>query len=65
MARLFAAAVSAVIPPAYGPAYELAVNRLTLAAADQAQLGRETAGAVALGTILVGAVLVLATRGNG
>jgi hypothetical protein len=59
--QIIAEAVSAVIPPVYGPAYELAVKGLTLAAEDQAKAARETAGAIALGSILVGgAVAILA-----
>ncbi len=59
--QTIAEAVSAVIPPVYGPAYELAVTGLTLAAEDQAKAGRETAGAIALGSLLVGgAVAVIA-----
>lgn len=49
-----------MIPPAYGPAYELAVKGLTLAAEDQASEGRKTAGAIALGAVLVGSALALA-----
>jgi hypothetical protein len=58
--NLIAEAVSMVIPPAYGPAYELAVKGLTLAAQDQAAEGRKTAGAVALGTVLVCGALAVA-----
>jgi hypothetical protein len=58
--QIIAEAVSAVIPPVYGPAYELAVKGLTLAAEDQAKAGRETAGAIALGSILVGGAIALA-----
>lgn len=56
---IIAEAVSVVIPPVYGPAYELALSGLTLAAEDQAKAGRETAGAIALGTILVGGAVAL------
>jgi hypothetical protein len=62
--QVIAEAVSMVIPPAYGPAYELAVQGLTLAAEDQAQEGREAAGAVALVTLLVVAAIVLVARNN-
>jgi hypothetical protein len=58
--KLIAEAVSMVIPPAYTPAYELAVKGLTLAARDQAAEGRKTAGAVALGAVLAGGALALA-----
>ncbi|MGO9763325.1 MAG: hypothetical protein ACLP1Q_18895 [Solirubrobacteraceae bacterium] len=58
--QIIAEAVGAVIPPLYGPAYELAVSGLTLAAEDQAKAGRETAGAIALGSILVGGAIALA-----
>jgi hypothetical protein len=58
--KLIAEAVSMVIPPAYGPAYELAVKGLTLAAQDQAAEGRRTAGVVALGAVLAGGALALA-----
>jgi len=52
--KLIAEAVSMVIPPAYAPAYGLAVKGLTLAAQDQAAEGRKTAGAIALGSLLIG-----------
>lgn len=58
--KLIAEAVSMVIPPAYTPAYELAVKGLTLAARDQAAESRKTAGAVALGAVLAGGALALA-----
>jgi len=58
--KLIAEAVSMVIPPAYGPAYELAVKGLTLATQDQAAEGRKTAGVVALGAVLAGGALALA-----
>jgi hypothetical protein len=53
--------VSTVIPPVYGPAYQLAVKGLTLAAEDQAQEGRKTAGKIALGVIFVGGAVALAS----
>jgi len=62
--QVIAEAVSMVIPPAYGAAYELAVKGLTLAAEDQTQEGRQAAGAVALVTLLVAAAIVLVARNN-
>lgn len=62
--QIIAEAVSTVIPPTYGPAYDLAVKGLMLAAEDQAKGGRETAGAIALGSILVGGAIALAARGD-
>jgi len=59
--KLIAEAVSMVIPPAYEPAYELAVKGLMLAAQDQAAEGRKTAGTIALGAVLIGGALALAT----
>ncbi len=60
--QLIAEAVGMVISPAYGIAYDLAVNGLTLAAEDQAKAGRETAGMIALGSILVGFIAIGAGR---
>ena len=60
---LIAEAVSLVIPSAYGPAYELAVKGLTLAAQDQAAEGRKTAGVIALGAVLAGGALALIGEG--
>lgn len=62
--QIIADAVSAVIPPIYGPAYQLAVKGLTLAAEDQARAGKETAGKIALGAIFVGSVAALSSRSN-
>ena len=62
--QIIAEAVSSAIPPVYGPAYELAVNGLTLAAEDQAKAGRETAGAIALGSILVGGAVAIVAGGD-
>ena len=62
--QIIAESVSAVIPPVYGPAYELAVNGLTLAAEDQAKAGRETAGAIALGTLIVAGAVAIAARSD-
>lgn len=62
--KLIAEAVSMVIPPAYAPAYELAVKGLTLAAQDQAAEGRRTAGAIALGSIVVSGAIALAAGGE-
>jgi hypothetical protein len=59
--QIIADAVSTVIPPVYGPAYQLAVKGLTLAAEDQAQEGRKTAGKIALGVIFVGGAVALAS----
>jgi predicted RNA methylase len=52
--KLIAEAVSMVIPPVYAPAYQLAVKGLTMAAQEQAAEGRKTAGAIALGSLLIG-----------
>lgn len=49
-------AVGMVIPEAYGPAFNLAVDGLTLAAELQAKEGRQTAEGIALA---VGACVVL------
>jgi hypothetical protein len=62
--QVIAEAVSAVIPPVYGPAYQLAMKGLTLAAEDQANEGRNTAGALALGAIVVGGAVALASGGD-
>ncbi len=62
--QIIADAVSAVIPPAYGPAYQLAVKGLTLAAEDQATEGKKTAGKIALGAIFIGGVAALASGGD-
>jgi len=58
--KLIAEAVGMVIPPAYASAYDLAVEGLTRAAKDQTAEGRKTAGAIALGAILVGCLLAAA-----
>jgi hypothetical protein len=62
--QIIADAVSTVISPAYGPAYQLAVKGLTLAAEDQATEGKKTAGKIALGAIFVGGVAALASGGD-
>jgi len=51
-------AVSMVIPEAYGPAFNLAIDGLTLAAELQAKEGRQTAERIGV-TIGVGLVLAL------
>jgi hypothetical protein len=62
--KLIEEAVSMMIPPAYGPAYELAVKGLTLAAEDQAKAGRETAGIVALGSLVIAGAIAIAAGGD-
>ncbi len=58
-------AVGMVIPPFYGPEYDLAVNGLKLAARLQQQEGQQMAGKVALsfvGASLIAAGVVAASR---
>jgi hypothetical protein len=62
--QLIAEAVSTVIPPAYGLAYKLAVNGLMLAAQDQSNEGKKTAGAIGLGAIVLGGAVALSARGD-
>ena len=59
-------AVSIVIPEAYGPAFNLAVDGLTLAAELQAKEGRQKAEGVALAVgVCVVLVLVIGAAGGG
>jgi len=62
--QIIAEAVSTVIPPAYGPAYQLALKGLMLAARDQSNEGRKTAGAIAVGAIVVGGAVALVAQGD-
>jgi hypothetical protein len=62
--EIIAQAVSAVIPPVYGPAYQLAVKGLILAAKDQSNEGKKTAGAIAIGAIVVGSAVALGAGGD-
>jgi hypothetical protein len=62
--QIIADAVGTVIPPAYGPAYQLAVKGLTLAAEDEAKEGRKTAGKIALSAIVVGGLAAIASGGD-
>jgi hypothetical protein len=62
--QIIAEAVSTVIPPGYGPAYQLAVNGLVLAAKDQSNEGKKTAGAIAIGAIVVGGAVALGAGGD-
>jgi hypothetical protein len=61
--ELIAEAVSAVIPPEYSAAFNVAVEGLKLAASLQAKEGRQTAGKVAVFAICVAIVLGLASKG--
>jgi hypothetical protein len=54
-------AVAVVIPPMFRPQYALVVNGL-MRAAELQQRGDRRAGAVAVSVLLLGAVLVAATR---